>query len=165
VTVTPEGTSTGAAIQTEQQLRLAPAAPVGSAIAADEQRILLQLVDLVGTYNLKRRELEKRAAALRDRLLRKRAEAVLSVHGARDAAGKPLYSNAETREAALTQAMETDAVYQQLEAERRQVQDEYDLVAVEYSVLRDRLNILLAACGVAQPVIESNYRTLFEPLS
>ena len=119
----------------------------------------------MGTYNLKRRELENRATALRDRLLRKRADAVLSVHGAKDAAGKPLYSNAETREAVLTLALETDADYQELEAERRQVQDEYDLVAVEYAVLRDRLNILLAACGVAQPVIESNYRTPFESLS
>jgi len=119
VTITVDGNGTAAAIQTEQRIRLAPAIPVGAAIAADEQRTLLELVDLVGTYNLKRRELEKRASALRDRLLRKRAEAVLSVHGSKDAAGKPRYANVETREAALTQVVEADADYQQLEAERR----------------------------------------------
>ena len=130
-------------------------------IAEDVQRTLHELAERVAEYNLRRRELEKRANDIRATLLDRRAAAILGLAEAVGANGKPMYSNVESREAALTLTLKDDTNVQALETERRVVQDEYDRIAVEYSLLKDRLNIAMAAAGVAQPVIESNYATLF----
>jgi len=129
-----------------------------------DQAVLVAQSDRVGSLNARRRALEKRAVELRRRIIDERAEALLYVHGERDATNKPLYSNAEQREAGLVKTLRESRPYLALEEERRQVQDEYDRVAVEYSVAKDRLNILMAAAGVAQPIIESNYDTVFAVL-
>jgi hypothetical protein len=139
----------------------APPIITGGQITEDVQRTLHELAERVAEYNAGRRELEKKASEVRDRMLHHRAQALQYVHGERDGAGKPIYTNAEAREAALITTLKDSMPFQEIEAERRAVQDEYDKVAVEYSLLKDRLNIVMAAAGVAQPVFETSYATLF----
>ena len=136
----------------------------GGKISEADQGALVAQSDRVGNLNARRRELEKQAVDLRRKIIDLRADVVLGVNLARDAANKALYTNAEQREAAVVAELRDASAYQALEEQRRQVQDEYDRVAVEYSVAKDRLNIMLAAAGVAQPIIESNYDTVFAVL-
>ena len=137
----------------------------GGPISEELQRELYDLVARVGGYNLRRRQLEKQGFEVKARLLKRRGELLVEVNDATNAAGKSLYSNAEQRAAAIVQRCGEDAAYKVDEEERSRLQDEYDRLASEYSVIGDNLDIFMAACGVARPVIESNYKTLFEQIN
>jgi hypothetical protein len=141
----------------------APDAVAGSRISETDQRALYALAEHVALFNQRRRNLEKLANDVRDILIARRAQLLLDVHSEQRGDGKPAYSNAEQREAALVVRVKDDSDYRDVETERRRIQDEYDAVAVEYALLRDRLNIFMAAAGVTQPMYESNYATLFAP--
>src|SRR5919199_2813541 len=138
---------------------------MGTMDAPAERDRLLTLAEEVGRLNAERRRLEKRAVELRERALLRRAELLLEVHAELGENGKAKYANAETREAGLLLRLRDDATYQEIEAQRRANQDEYDRVAVEYAVKQDQQAVWMAAAGVARPVVETNYKTLFEPLS
>jgi hypothetical protein len=138
---------------------------MGTMEAPAERDRLLTLAEEVGRLNAERRRLEKRAVELRERALLRRAELLLEVHGELGENGKSKYANAETREAGLLLKLRDDAAYQEIEAQRRANQDEYDRVAVEYAVKQDQQAIWMAAAGVTRPIVETNYKTLFEPLS
>ena len=94
-----------------------------------------------GGYNLRRRQLEKKGFDIKAKLLKRRGELLVEVHDATNAAGKPLYSNAEQRAAAITQRCDEDADFKTLEAERHRLQEEYDQLATEYSVMGDNFDI------------------------
>ena len=136
----------------------------GGMLSEADQGVLVAQSDRVGNLNARRRELEKQAVDRRRQLIDLRADVILGAHQARDSANKPLYTNAEQREAAVVIGLRDASAYQSIEEQRRRVQEECDRVAVEYSVAKDRLNIMLAAAGVAQPIIESNYDTVFAVL-
>ena len=77
-----------------------------------------------------------------------RADLVIEIGKAKDEKGKPVYSNEQLREAALTLQLEKNDEYRRLRAERLELEDQDDELITESNRLADHKLLLFAELGL-----------------
>lgn len=116
---------------------------------------LLQLVDQIADLDRKRRHLSKQVFEIRDKMNPIVSRIELDVAMATDDKGKRIYSNQGMRRAERTLRLENHQEYQWLKRKLRDLQNEEDMVGIEYNRLVQRRQILMLAIGLDTDSIPS----------
>ncbi len=83
------------------------------------------------------------------------AQLVIEIAKVKDEKGKPVYSNEQLREAALTLQLEKNDEYRRLRAERLELEDQDDELITESNRLVDHKLLLFAELGLPlQPDVD-----------
>lgn len=124
-------------------------------MTSDPKQRLAELIDELAELSKGRHALQKkrRRILVRTRLIR--AALVIEIAKAKDEVGKPVYSNEQLREAALTLQLEKNDEYQRLRAERLELEDQDEELIIESNRIVDQKLLLFAELGLLlQPDVD-----------
>lgn len=109
---------------------------------------LLELIECISSTKTQAHRLEQERREIADRMEVLRARLMLQIATARDDDGKPLYSNRELREAALTLALSEGEGYRLLRQHLWQLEDDRRRLEIELERLEDARLLALVDAGV-----------------
>ncbi len=131
-------------------------------MTSDAKQRLAELIDELAELSKRRHALQRkrRKILLRTRLIR--AALVIEIAKAKDEKGKPVYSNEQLREAALTLQLEKNDEYRRLRAERLELEDQDEELIIESNRIVDQKLLLFAELGLLlQPDVDETGIALY----
>ena len=117
-------------------------------MTSDAKQRLAELIDELAELSKKRHALHRKRRNILDRTRLIRAALVIEIAKAKDEKGKPVYSNEQLREAALTLQLEKNDEYRRLRAERLELEDQDDELITESNRIVDHKLLLFAELGL-----------------
>jgi hypothetical protein len=117
----------------------------------EAKKELSEIIDRMADLAKKSHEIRKEQLKIRDRTSVIRARLLIDIAMAKDDKGKPVYSNEQLREAALTLRLDENEEYQRLKERLRELDDEGQALAIEHNRLANRRMLLMMEMGLVSP--------------
>ena len=117
-------------------------------MTSDTKQRLAELIDELAKLSKRQHALHRKRQEIVYRTILIRAPLVIDIAKAKDEKGKPVYSNEQLREAALTLRLEKNDEYRRLRAERLELEDQDDELITEVNRLVDHKLLLFAELGL-----------------
>ena len=117
----------------------------------EAKKELSELIDNMTDLSKKRQTIDKEQQPIRDKISVIRAKLIIDIGTAKDDRGKPVYSNEQLRNAALTLELDENEEYQRLKERLRELNNEDQELVIEYNRLVDRRLLFLAEVGLVSP--------------
>ena len=117
----------------------------------ETRKDLLQVIEGIADVDRKRLKIRRERDNILDRTRVIHAQLVLDIASAKDESGKPLYSNEQARQAALTLRWAENEDSQRLTKRQRELYEEDDSLAIEHNRLIDRKELLMLELGLESP--------------
>jgi hypothetical protein len=112
---------------------------------------LSEAIDRIADLARQRHEIAKERRKIWDKTSVIRAKLVIEIATSKDEKGKPVYSNEQLREAALTLRLDEDGEYQRLKERLRELDDQEQTAVIEYNRLVDQRMLLMFELGLVSP--------------
>ncbi len=109
---------------------------------------LLDLIDKLASLERERNEIRQKELLARDKLNLMRARKLIEITFAKDDRDRPLYSNEQVREAALTLFLDKEPEYHSLRDELRQLEARQQEISIEHQRLYDHKALLMFEAGL-----------------
>lgn len=117
----------------------------------EAKKEFLEITDRLAELEKKRHGIRRERRMTSDRVSVIRAELMIDIAKARDAKGKPIYSNEDLRRSALTLRLEKNQEYQRLKERLGDLDDELATLAIEHNRLQARRGLLAVEMGLIRP--------------
>jgi hypothetical protein len=121
----------------------------------ETRKELSEIIDRIADLARQRHSIRKQQQKIWDRTSVIRAKLTIDIATAKDDKGKPIYSNEQLREAALTLGLAEDEEFQGLKERLRALDDEEQALVIEHSRLMDQRTLLMLEMGLNLPSSDS----------